>query len=196
MRALGRVGVFCGSSTGTDPEHVAAALALGTALADAGVGLVYGGGAVGLMGAVADACLAGGGEVIGVLPRGLFAKEVGHAGLTELVEVATMHERKQRMYDLVDGFAVLPGGLGTLDELAEALTWNQLGIHAKPVAVVDVGGHFDGLLRWLDRAVADGFVRAEQRDAIAVVPDVDAVLPALRTIELPRQHKWLDLDDV
>ena len=196
MRAVRRVGVFCASSTGTDPDHVAAALALGSVLADAGIGLVYGGGAVGLMGAVADSCLAAGGSVIGVLPRGLFAKEVGHGGLTELVEVATMHERKQRMYDLVDGFAVLPGGLGTLDELAEALTWNQLGIHAKPVVLVDVGGHWEGLLRWLDRAVDDGFVRPEQRDAVAVVGDVSEVVPTLQSLELPRQHKWLDLDDV
>ena len=195
MGELRRIGVFCGSSTGTDPTHVAAASELGALLAAEGIGLVYGGGAVGLMGAVADACLAAGGEVIGVIPTGLFSKEVGHTGLTSLLEVATMHERKARMYELADAFAALPGGLGTLEELAEVLTWNQLGIHRRPLALVDVAGHFTGLLAWLDRAVADGFVRPEHRRSILSVADVAAVVPALRAADLPALHKWLDLDE-
>ena len=120
--------VFCGSSTGTEVAYLDAAEELGSLLAGAGIGLVYGGGSVGLMGAVADACLAAGGDVTGVIPAGLFRKEIGHTGLTQLVEVASMHERKQLMYELADGFVALPGGLGTLEELAEVLTWNQLGI--------------------------------------------------------------------
>jgi uncharacterized protein (TIGR00730 family) len=193
VRELQRVGVFCGSSTGTDRRHLATAEALGALLAAEGIGLVYGGGAVGLMGAVADACLAAGGSVTGVIPAGLFAKEVPHAGLAELVEVGSMHERKQLMYELADGFAALPGGLGTLEELAEVLTWNQLGIHAKPLALVNAGGHFEGLLRWLDRAVVDGFVRDAHRRSIVVVDTAEDVLAALRGAELPKLHKWIDL---
>lgn len=187
--------VFCGSSTGTDPAHLAAAVALGQRLAERGVGLVYGGGAVGLMGAVADACMAGGGEVIGVIPTGLFSKEVGHTGLTELVEVASMHERKALMYERADAFVALPGGLGTLEELAEVLTWNQLGILAKPVALLDVGGFWQPLVRWLTEAVEAGFVRAEHAASLRVVDDVAEVLDVLEAAEVPRLHKWLDLDE-
>ena len=195
MGELLRVGVFCGSSTGADPRHLDAAGRLGRAVAEAGLGLVYGGGAVGLMGALADACLAAGGEVVGVIPVGLFEKEVAHRGLTELVEVGSMHERKARMYELAGAFAALPGGIGTLEETAEVLTWNQLGIHRRPLALVDIGGHWSGLLAWLDRAVADGFVRAEHRASVVVVGDVDGVLPALRAAELPRLQKWIDLGE-
>jgi uncharacterized protein (TIGR00730 family) len=192
---LDRVSVFCGSSAGNDPRFRTAAEQLGQALAEAGVGLVYGGGAVGLMGILADSCLAAGGEVIGVIPRGLFRREVGHAGLTELHEVASMHERKQLMYDLADGFVALPGGLGTLEELAEVLTWNQLGIIAKPVALLDVAGAWDGLVAWLADAVAHGFVRAEHAAALVCVDDPDEVLATLAGIEVPRLDKWLDLEE-
>jgi uncharacterized protein (TIGR00730 family) len=195
VRHLGRVGVFCGSSTGTDGRHLDAAWTLGQRLAADGIGLVYGGGAVGLMGVVADGCIAGGGEVVGVIPRRLFAREVVHRGVAQLVEVASMHERKQRMYELADGFAALPGGLGTLEELAEVLTWNQLGIHAKPLALVDVAGHWDGLLAWLDRSVDDGFLRPEQRRAVVTVDDVADVVAALRAAELPPVPRLLDLDE-
>ncbi len=195
MRDVRHLGVFCGSSLGADDRARAVAAELGTTLAAEGVGLVYGGAAVGLMGVVADACLAAGGAVVGVIPVGLFAKEVGHTELTELVEVGTMHERKRELFNRADAFVALPGGLGTLDELAEVLTWNQLGIHAKPLALLDVGGCWDGLLAWLDRAVHDGFVRAEHRDAVVVVDAVADLLPALRTAELPVLHKWLDLDE-
>lgn len=195
MPELRRLCVFCGSSTGTDPAHLAAAVRLGATLAEHGVGLVYGGGAVGLMGAVADACVAGGGEVVGVIPTGLFSKEVGHTGLTELVEVASMHERKALMYERADAFVALPGGLGTLEELAEVLTWNQLGILAKPVGLLDVGGFWQPLVGWLTGAVEAGFVRAEHAASLRVVHDVDEVLDVLAAAEVPRLHKWLDLDE-
>lgn len=195
MTDIRRVCVFCGSSTGADPAFAEAATRLGTAIGAAGKGLVYGGGAVGLMGIVADACLAAGGPVHGVIPTGLFSKEVGHPGLTELVEVGSMHERKQRMYEVADGFVALPGGLGTLEELAEVLTWNQLGILAKPVVLLDVGGFWQPLVRWLTEAVEAGFVRAEHAASLRVVDDVDDVLDVLAVAEVPRLHKWLDLDE-
>jgi uncharacterized protein (TIGR00730 family) len=147
------------------------------------------------MGVVADSCLAAGADVTGVIPVDLFSKEVGHTGLTELVEVASMHERKQRMYDLADGFVALPGGLGTLEELAEVLTWNQLGIIAKPVALLDVGGFWQPLVQWLAGAVDAGFVRAEHAASLRVVDDVDDVLGVLAATEVPHLHKWLDLDE-
>jgi uncharacterized protein (TIGR00730 family) len=192
---LSRVCVFCGSSSGADPQFRAAADQLGRELAGAGLGLVYGGGAVGLMGVLADACRAAGGEVIGVIPKGLFRREVPHGGLTELHEVASMHERKQLMYDLADAFVALPGGLGTLEELAEVLTWNQLGIVSKPVVLLDVAGHWDGLFAWIERAVADGFVRAEHAAALGRVEHVADVLPFLATAEVPKVDKWLDLEE-
>lgn len=195
MTELRRVCVFCGSNEGSEPGYAEAADELGRRLAEAGVGLVYGGGSVGLMGRIADACMAAGGEVIGVIPVGLFRKEVGHRGLTELVEVASMHERKQLMYDLADGFVALPGGLGTLEELAEVLTWNQLGILAKPVAILDVGGFWDGLVDWLTGAVEAGFVRSQHAASLRVVHQPREVLDVLAAAEVPRLHKWLDLDE-
>lgn len=195
MAELDRVCVFCGSSPGNDPRFRTAAEQLGQVLAAASVGLVYGGGAVGLMGVLADACLEAGGEVIGVLPTGLFRREVGHTGLTELHEVASMHERKRLMYDLADAFVALPGGLGTLEELAEVLTWNQLGIIAKPVALLDVAGAWDGLVGWLTDAVEHGFVRPEHAGALVLVDAPDAVLATLAATEVPRLDKWLDLEE-
>ncbi len=156
-----RVCVFAGSSAGTRPEYAAAARALAGECARRGLGVVYGGGSVGLMGVLADAALAAGVEVVGVIPRPLATKELAHAGLTEMRVVASMHERKATMNALADGFVALPGGLGTFEETLEVLTWAQLGIHAKPVGVLNVEGYYDGLLRWLSHAVADGFVRRE-----------------------------------
>jgi uncharacterized protein (TIGR00730 family) len=193
--ALARVCVFCGSSSGTDPGFRVAAADLGRELATAGIVLVYGGGAVGLMGVLAEACIDAGGDVVGVIPKGLFRREVPHTGLSTLHEVGSMHERKQLMYDLADAFVALPGGLGTLEELAEVLTWNQLGIVAKPVVLLDVAGAWGGLLAWLDRAVAEGFVRAEHAAALGRVEQVADVLPALAAAEVPRVQKWLDLED-
>jgi hypothetical protein len=192
---LDRVCVFCGSSAGTDPRFRAVAQGLGEVLARAGVGLVYGGGAVGLMGVVADACLAAGGDVIGVIPKGLFRREVGHARLTELHEVGSMHERKRLMYELADAFIALPGGLGTLEELAEVLTWNQLGIIAKPVALLDVAGAWDGLVTWLTDAIAFGFVRPGHAGALVRVDEPAEVLAALAEVRIPRLEKWLDVEE-
>jgi len=187
--------VFCGSSSGSEPAYYDAAVELGERLAAADVGLVYGGGAIGLMGALANACLASGGEVIGVIPAGLFRKEVGHLGLSELIEVPSMHERKQIMYELADAFVAMPGGLGTLEELAEVLTWNQLGILSKPVALLDVGGFWDGLIDWLTGAVEAGFIRAEHAASLRTVHEPAAVLDVLAVAEVPKLHKWLDLDE-
>jgi uncharacterized protein (TIGR00730 family) len=196
MSEIRRVGVFCGSSTGTDPVYAEVATDLGARLAAAGVGLVYGGGSIGLMGAVADGCLAAGGEVTGIIPKGLFRREVGHTGLTDLIEVPSMHERKQLLYDLADAFIALPGGLGTLEELAEVLTWNQLGIHAKPVALLDVDGFWDALVQWLTESVEAGFIRAEHAASLRVIDDPTSVLDVLAAAKVPRLHKWLDLDEM
>jgi len=156
-----RVCVFCGSSPGRQAAYTETARAMARALVDRGLGLVYGGGSVGLMGTLADAVLAEGGEVIGVLPRGRARREYAHDGLTELHLVGSMHERKALMASLADGFAALPGGLGTLEEIFEVLTWAQLGIHRKPVGLVDVRGYWAGLLTLLRHAVEEGFVRPE-----------------------------------
>lgn len=174
-----RVAVFCGSSAGRESRYAAAAAAFGRDLAEAGVAVVYGGASVGLMGVLADAALAAGGEVIGVIPGGLFAAEVPHQGLTRLRVVASMHERKAMMAGLADAFAALPGGLGTLDELFEVLTWRQLGLHAKPVALVDVGGFWDPLTAMLDELTAAGFVPAIAREALATVADASEFLRLL-----------------
>ena len=163
-----RVCVFCGSSPGRQAAYVETARALAHAMVRRGLGLVYGGGSVGLMGAVADAVLAEGGEAIGVLPRGLARKEFAHAGLTELHLVGSMHERKARMASLSDGFLALPGGLGTLEEVFEVLTWSQLGIYRKPVGLVDVRGYWTGLLTLLRHAVEEGFIRPEYAGLLLV----------------------------
>jgi uncharacterized protein (TIGR00730 family) len=161
-----RLCVFCGSATGTRPEYAAAARALAAELARRRIGLVYGGGSVGIMGVLADAALAAGVEVIGVIPRPLAGRELAHADLSELRLVDSMHERKATMASLVDGFLALPGGLGTLEETLEVLTWSQLGIHRKPVAALDVAGYWDGLRRLLAHATAEGFVRREYADLL------------------------------
>jgi uncharacterized protein (TIGR00730 family) len=166
-----RVAVFCGSSTGRDSGYAAAAADFGRGLAEAGVGIVYGGASVGLMGVLADAALAAGGEVIGVIPGGLFAAEVAHRGLTRLDVVSTMHERKAVMAGLADAFAALPGGLGTLDELFEILTWRQLGLVDRPVALVDADGFWDPLVGLLDALTGAGFIPEPTRACVARVAD-------------------------
>jgi uncharacterized protein (TIGR00730 family) len=184
--------VFCGSSPGDDPAYREVAVALGTALAAAGHRLVYGGGRVGLMGAVADAVMHAGGAAVGVIPQSLLAREVGHHGLTELHVTGSMHERKALMADLADAFVALPGGLGTWEELLEILTWAQLGEHAKPVVVLDVGGFYDPLFALLDRAVAARFVRAEHRALARRATSVEACLALLQETPPPPQPKWID----
>lgn len=166
-----RLCVYCGSSPGRLAAYAAAARELGRALAGRDIGLVFGGGHVGLMGVLADAMLAAGAEVIGVIPEALVARELAHQGVSDLRVVATMHERKALMADLADGFIALPGGFGTLEELFEALTWAQLGLHEKPCGLLDVDGFFDDLARFLDRVVRDGFVRPESRARLVVDTD-------------------------
>jgi uncharacterized protein (TIGR00730 family) len=171
-----RVCVFCGSKAGVRPEYLAEAVALGHLLANTGLVLVYGGARVGLMGALADATLAHGGEVIGVIPRGLAAVEVAHQGLSRLVVVETMHERKAIMAEEADAFVALPGGFGTLDEFFEILTWAQLGIHAKPCLLVNSAGYFNHLLRFLGVAVDEGFISVENHSYIQVVENAAEAL--------------------
>jgi uncharacterized protein (TIGR00730 family) len=168
-----RVAVYCGSASGTDSAFLAEALALGTAIAGAGFGMVYGGASVGLMGAVADAALAGGAEVIGVLPEVLSGSEIAHSGLTRLEVVMTMHARKARMVHLADAFLILPGGYGTLDELMEIVMWKQLRLHAKPCILINTAGYWDGLLGFLDTTVTAGFLKAENRKLLEVAKDSD-----------------------
>jgi uncharacterized protein (TIGR00730 family) len=171
-----RLCVFCGSKVGNNPAYAESARALGTALARRGIGLVYGGGHIGLMGTAADAALAAGGEVIGVIPQGMVEQELAHRQLTELRIVRTMHERKALMAELSDAFIALPGGYGTLDETFEILTWAQLGLHAKPVGMWNVAGFFDPLLAWVAQAVRDGFVSERNRGLLRVVASVEEVL--------------------
>lgn len=175
-----RLCVYAGASTGNDPAHERAARSLGELLAANGIGLVYGGASIGLMGAVADVVLEAGGEAIGVIPTGLRRREVAHDGLTELRTVSSMRERKAMMSELADAFVALPGGLGTLDELLEAATWSQLGIHAKPCGLLNVGGYWDSLIAQLDRAGADGFLRADHRRVLLVESDPAALLELLQ----------------
>ena len=158
--------VYCGSSPGSHPGYAEQARAFGAEMARRGIALVYGGGKVGLMGTVADAVLAGGGKVIGVIPRQLVELEVAHPGLSELVVVETMHQRKTRMYELSDAFVALPGGFGTMDEMFEMLTWAQLGLHRYPCAFLDVRSYYEGLRTMMDHMVSEGFVRAGQRDSV------------------------------
>ncbi len=168
-----RVAVYCGSADGNDPAYRTEAARLGSAIAAAGLGLVYGGANAGLMGAVADAALAAGAEVIGVLPEVLARRESAHTGLTRLETVATMHQRKARMVALADAFLVLPGGYGTLDELLEIVTWSQLRMHAKPCILINTAGYWDGLLTFLDSTVAAGFLKCENRELLRVAADAD-----------------------
>lgn len=184
--------VYCGSSAGADPVYVEAARALGALLAERGLGLVYGGARVGLMGAVADAALAAGGSVVGVIPASLQSRELAHGGLTELVVVDSMHERKAIMAERSDAFLALPGGLGTLEELFEVLTWAQLGIHAKPCGVLDVAGYWSPLLAFLDRAVALGFVTQLSRDLLMVEDDGARLLDRFAAYEPAPRRRWLD----
>jgi uncharacterized protein (TIGR00730 family) len=192
---IARVLVFCGSSPGARPEYAAAADELGRLIAQRGLGLVYGGARVGLMGAVADGALAAGGEVVGVIPRQLVEHELAHSGLTELREVTTMHERKALMADLSDAVIALPGGTGTLDELFELFTWSQLGLIRMPIGLLDVAGYWQPLLAMLDHMVAERLLRAEHRDTLLVSTDASALLDQLSGYEHHGTYKWLDRRD-
>jgi len=185
-----RVCVFCGSSGGRDGVHREAARAFGELLARRGIGLVYGGGGAGLMGALADAALGAGGEVVGVIPHGLERREVGHRGLTEMRVVGSMHERKAVMAGLSDAFVALPGGMGTLEETAEAITWTQLGIHAKPVGLLDAAGYWAPLVAFFDHATELGFIRPEHRAIVLVEGDPALLLDRLATWRPPSVEPW------
>ena len=186
-----RICLFCGSNVGTRAIYAQAAGGFGRAVARRGDALVYGGGSVGLMKVAAEAALAAGGEVIGIITQQLMAREIGHPGLTRLEVVATMHERKALMASLADAFVALPGGFGTFDELCEMATWDQLGIHRKPLVLVNIDGYFDGFLAQLERGVADGFLKPEHKTMLEVVTDVDSVFDAIARGHAPPVAKWL-----
>lgn len=188
--------VYCGSASGRGEAYLAAARTFGTALARRGLRLVYGGASVGLMGAVADAVLAAGGEVVGVIPQSLKRKEVAHEGLTELVVTASMHERKTVMAERADGFVALPGGIGTFEELFEIWTWAQLGFHRKPCGVLNVAGYYDGLLAFLDHARDEGLLAPSVRDVLQVADEADALLERFATWQPPNVDRWLGRGEV
>jgi len=186
-----RLCVFCGSSEGDSPAYMQEARKLGAALARHGVGLVYGGASVGLMGAVADAALEAGGHVTGVIPQALVDKEIAHRGLSDLRVVGSMHERKALMADLSDGFIALPGGIGTLEELFEVWTWAQLGYHIKPCALLNVSGYYDKLMGFLDEITQRRFVREVHRAMLIVRSDAEDVIEAIKGYEAPQVAKWV-----
>jgi uncharacterized protein (TIGR00730 family) len=190
-----RVCVFCGSSPGVRPEYRAAAEELGSLLAERSIGLVYGGARVGIMGAVADAVLARGGEAVGVIPRALVSKEVAHQGLTELHVVGTMHERKALMADLSDGFVALPGGFGTFEEFCEVLTWSQLGFHPKPCGLLNVADYYAPLLALFDHGVREGFIRPRHRALVLTETDPEALLARMDAFVPPSGDKWIGRDE-
>ncbi|MGY3605080.1 MULTISPECIES: LOG family protein [unclassified Bradyrhizobium] len=192
-KALKSVCIFCGSSPGRDPIYLETAVATGQALAKAGITIVYGGGKVGLMGAVADAALAAGGRVVGVIPRALVEREIGHTGLSQLHIVETMHERKTMMAELSDGFIALPGGAGTLEELFEEWTWAQLGIHQKPCGLLNVKDYFAPLMAMVERMVAEGFTIRAYAEILIIETKVEALLRRFAAYQ-PPPRKWLRTD--
>ena len=194
QRTLQRICVFCGSQPGHDPDYAEAAGELGRLLAGRGITVVYGGGHVGLMGLLAEAALKAGGKVIGVIPEGLKRRELAYDNLTELIVTRTMHERKQRMADLSDGFIALPGGFGTFEEFCEIVTWAQLGLHEKPCALLNVKGYYDRMLAMFDHALQEGFVRPAHRTLVLAASDARAVLAAMEGWVPPQLAKWLTPD--
>jgi uncharacterized protein (TIGR00730 family) len=187
-----RVCIYCGSSRGLRPEYAAAARHCGTVLAERGLTVVYGGGNVGLMGILADAALAARGEVIGVIPRQMVARELGHQGVTRLISVGSMHERKHKMAELSDAFLALPGGIGTMEELFEAFTWQQLGIHRKPVGVLNVEGYYDALAAFLAHMREERFLKPEHLDALVVEETVERILGRFARFQAKPLGKWMD----
>lgn len=190
-----RVCVFCGSSAGSNPAYADAAREMGRTLVARGLGLVYGGGQVGLMGVVADAVLAAGGEVVGVIPHALNAREIAHHGLTKLHLVDSMHERKALMASLSDAFIAMPGGFGTYEEFFEAVTWTQLGVHRKACGLLNVSGFYDPVVQFIDRAVSEQFIRPQHRATILVDEDPGRLLDKLDAIVLPEVPKWIGLEE-
>jgi uncharacterized protein (TIGR00730 family) len=193
MPDIRRLCVYCGSSGAVDRQYQEAASELGARLGAAGIGLVYGGGRVGLMGLLADAVLAAGGEVIGIIPLRLRDAELAHPGATELVVVESMHERKRLMAEKADAFAILPGGIGTLDEMFEIVSWKQLGLHDKPILLADIGGYWAPLRALLDQIVVKGFARPEARDLLRVVPTITVLMALLKAEPAPARHLLRDV---
>lgn len=193
---MNRLAVYCGSSPGGDPAYAVAAQSLGKEMAARGIGLVFGGGRVGLMGVIADAVLDAGGEVIGVIPAALEEKELAHRGCTALHVVSTMHERKALMADFAKGFIAMPGGFGTLEEIFEMLTWGQLGYHTRPCGFLNISGFYDRLFEFLDHCVARRFVTPVHRDMIIAADDPARLLDGMQAFVPPDQTKWLDRFDL
>jgi len=191
-----RVTVFCGSSFGTDEIYKTQAILLGNKLAEENIGLVYGGANVGLMGAVADGVLEKGGDVFGVLPNFLRSKEIAHDHLTELFLVETMHERKTKMNDLCDGVIALPGGFGTLEEFFEMLTWAQLGLHKKPIAILNIDGFYDSLITFIQTTVDKGFLKQVNQDMLIVSDNIEELLDKMKNYEAPTVGKWITKEEV
>jgi uncharacterized protein (TIGR00730 family) len=190
-----RVCVYAGSSAGARPEYATAAGQLARVLVARGIDVVFGGGNVGLMKVVADATMAAGGEVIGIIPEALMAREVGHRDITELRVVGSMHERKALMAELSDGFVALPGGFGTIEEIIEIATWSQLGLHDKPFGLLNVDGFYDSLISFFDHAVHEGFLRPQHRQMLLVADEPEQLLDAFATWQRPAVHKWIDRDE-
>lgn len=190
-----RICVYCGSNPGRNPKYAEAAVQLGSLLAANGIGVVYGGASIGIMGKVADAALAGGGEVIGVIPRSLATKEVAHSALSDLFVVDSMHERKAKMADLSDGFVALPGGWGTIEEIFEVLTWAQLGFHNKPCGLLNVAGYYDHLNAFLEHAMSEAFVRTAYKAMIVVEEEPQTLLTRFRNYQAPVVKKWIGEDE-
>ena len=190
-RRMNRICVFCGTNTGSRPEYGAAARELGQILAEQGIELVYGGASVGIMGELADSVHEHGGHVTGIIPQQLMEKEAAHTGIPNLIVVASMHQRKSQMADMSDGFIALPGGIGTLEGFLEILTWGQLGIHAKPSGILNVAGYFDGLIRFLDHAVQEGFLTEEHRGAIIMETDPRRLLEHMQASTPPDSKKLM-----
>ncbi len=192
MNLIKSVCVYCGSSPGVDPSYKAAAVQFGTQLANEDIALVYGGGNVGLMGAVADAAMAAGGQVIGVIPQHLLDFEVGKRDVSELIVVQTMHERKAKMAELADAFVALPGGVGTLEEIIEVSVWAQLNLHVKPCALLNINGYYASLIQFLDHMVESRFLKPEQRAYLTTVNRVEDLLEVLRDTKISPAMKWID----
>ncbi len=187
--------VYCGSNPGKNPKHMESARTLGKAMLDNNINLVYGGASIGVMGEIANTVLAGGGEVIGIIPQGIADKEVAHQGLTELLVVSSMHERKAKMAELSDGFITLPGGLGTLEELFEVLTWSQLGFHSKPSGMLNVNGYYDHLDKFLENAVEQEFISQIHKDMLLVDTKPEELLARMASYKPAVVNKWIDKDE-
>ncbi|HVG20131.1 MAG TPA: TIGR00730 family Rossman fold protein [Blastocatellia bacterium] len=190
-----RICVFCGSSSGASPAYLESARRLGEIIAGKGIGLVYGGAKCGLMGAVANAAIENGGEVIGVIPEALIEKEIAHVGVSDLRIVGSMHERKMLMSDLADAFIAMPGGMGTMEEFCEILTWAQLGLHKKPCGLLNVEDYYHHLISFFDHAVAERFVKPEHRSLIVIDEEPQRLIERLESYEMPAVSKWIDRQD-